>query len=1181
VVRFGGGGEKKEPPLPLSASEASRKTLLCDSKKIKKTMCTHPYQHTGTSQNTRLLRALMPENIQLDNRKLEDLMVFANRFAQQIRYWNDKDQVQGDWTCFWQADALFFLADVAASDTEGVEKKYRTAERDLVNASTTAISDAHVQVLINIIYDLAWDIEKWGERADNHPIFKGDVANLIKNRLQTKLCELIAYDKNYPDDRDYKPFTYDRSTHPFAQVWNLNHRDFTQIDYKELPDDMPVSRAVESLRVSLRKIFQAFADARKRLEINAEGYLRAIQSDPNRGNHQPHIALFLAFLQMFRHLQDQMNTLTAAHLDYFYRDILQLQQRAEIPDHAHLVFQLARGVHQYQLDKGTILRGGKTADGRDKFYVLDRPLVLNQSLISEVKTLYAKHENNALTLTSEFEVNNAEKMKTVKPFLPFGALDDTGEGLSEVGFAIASPEIESAVANRTVRLSVQMSGLTSDLIEKLSNNIKVEISHTKGWLNLDKTVSTGNFVGAEQDFRVIAITKTNNNVNSIVGFQMNIRVGKKHPVFAPPPTNIKNPINFDARFPILKITLTKNDVTTYKELYTALSTTFISDVTIGLLVQNLTQFDLQDANGRSLGATQSVNIGLGGHPVLYIKGNQIFQKTLKNKPVMAGMLAASAVDPFAIPFSLGTTLPDATTYQYLRTDGTWSDASSTVEMDYTRDLKASYDRAIRINLPKAEHKTPIFTDVSLNYASETSLNLSDTDEGGDQFFLITSHNGHQKQDFFNQIVPRFEEPFEPSSDGKFMFNSENTRSLNPPDTTSQPNGNLFIGIKNAVAGQVMSLYFQTVPDTESNNSAHTPDIDWAYLTKDGTWHRFPLANVLFDSTKSDPLSKRSLVQSGVVELLLPDDKEYLGSTLLNPKLTWIRAVANEELPKTSVAALPNLAGIFANGTAVTLATPNVGDAHFDKPLIANTISQLKLRQAAVRLVEQPYEGFGGQVAERGNPYYRRAAEHLRHRNRAVTAWDYEHLVLEAFPDLRFAKSVNHTEGGNIHAAGHVTLLVVPQKTLKPLQPPISQAKRDAIVAFLEARTSPFLKNKIHIETPQYQAIQIKIEVKFREGDTEKMKHDLDQALTKMLAPWAFDNSLPIPVGQKIYRSDIIAQIEALPYVDFIGKLTANLDATSVIDKDDFVPKTNGVLTAYQDPNKTPFSTNHLINIIEP
>jgi hypothetical protein len=49
------------------------------------------------------------------------------------------------------------------------------------------------------------------------------------------------------------------------------------------------------------------------------------------GDHEPHLALYLAFLLLLRHGQDAMNSITARHLDFYYRNVLGMEKRGALP----------------------------------------------------------------------------------------------------------------------------------------------------------------------------------------------------------------------------------------------------------------------------------------------------------------------------------------------------------------------------------------------------------------------------------------------------------------------------------------------------------------------------------------------------------------------------------------------------------------------------------------------------------------------------------------------------------------------------------------------------------------------------------------------------------------------------------------------------------------------------------
>src|SRR4029077_10948625 len=107
------------------------------------------------------------------------------------------------------------------------------------------------------------------------------------------------------------------------------------------------------------------------------------------------------------------------------------------------------------------------------------------------------------------------------------------------------------------------------------------------------------------------------------------------------------------------------------------------------------------------------------------------------------------------------------------------------------------------------------------------------------------------------------------------------------------------------------------------------------------------------------------------------------------------------------------------------------------------------------------------------------SERLRHKNRAICLWDYERLILEAFPQIYKVKCLNHTcfepseSGTGIYrelAPGHVTIVTIPnvrvQNLRDPLKPFTSLGLLDEIKGFLEESTSCFAQ--LHVKNPQFE-----------------------------------------------------------------------------------------------------------------
>jgi hypothetical protein len=217
------------------------------------------------------------------------------------------------------------------------------------------------------------------------------------------------------------------------------------------------------------------------------------------------------------------------------------------------------------------------------------------------------------------------------------------------------------------------------------------------------------------------------------------------------------------------------------------------------------------------------------------------------------------------------------------------------------------------------------------------------------------------------------------------------------------------------------------------------------------------------------------------------------------------------------------------------------------PLEGIVIAQLQERVSEIKKVIQPYPSFGGRAQESNAAFYGRVSERLRHKQRAITMWDYEHLVLEAFPEVYKVRCIPHAKADTTllpnkllkseYAAGHVTLIVVPnlrnQNAYDPLKPALSQAKLGEIKAFLTQFASNFIEIAVH--NPVYEPIYTTFEVKFRAGyDNVFYKKQLGTDIIRYLSPWIYDDGIELTFGGKIHRSAILNFVEKREYVDFVA-----------------------------------------------
>jgi hypothetical protein len=173
------------------------------------------------------------------------------------------------------------------------------------------------------------------------------------------------------------------------------------------------------------------------------------------------------------------------------------------------------------------------------------------------------------------------------------------------------------------------------------------------------------------------------------------------------------------------------------------------------------------------------------------------------------------------------------------------------------------------------------------------------------------------------------------------------------------------------------------------------------------------------------------------------------------------------------------------------------------------------------------------------------SERLRHKDRAITLWDFEHLVLEAFPRIHRVKCLNHTRyepdesGGGIYrerSPGHITIVTIPDHRTRnlanPLKPYTSLDTLREIEAYLGTRMTCFAK--LHVANPQFEEVRVAFNVKLNSGYDETFHTArLREEITRFLSPWAFSEYGNPSFGGKIHQSVLINFIEDQPSVDYL------------------------------------------------
>lgn len=398
-----------------------------------------------------------------------------------------------------------------------------------------------------------------------------------------------------------------------------------------------------------------------------------------------------------------------------------------------------------------------------------------------------------------------------------------------------------------------------------------------------------------------------------------------------------------------------------------------------------------------------------------------------------------------------------------------------------------------------EPYTPELEDLFLTYASVQQLEL----EGEADAFFSIGPFGNKK------IKPAESETIIPQLPEESAF---------------------YIGLENLVPPQNVNFLFKLAEGTGAKE-LEPIGFSWSILAKN-KWEPVNASSILIDSTDS---FQRSGIISIALSREMTKDNSFMpsGQHWIKVSLAQNTAGVNRFIELKTQAVDASLELLESKEEALS--------DHLNNKLPAERIKQLIERKAAIKTITQPYSSFDGKAREDASNYYKRTSEYLRHKNRAITIWDYERLVLEEFPSIFKVKCLNHTRPDGLVAPGHITVIAVSNQKndslANPLQPRINKVMLDTIKDFLLPFTNFFFQQnpeRLVIENPLYEQLLLDFKVAFYPGlDAGYYRNQLNEELRKFLSPWAYDEGQDIEFGGRIHKSDLMAFVESRSYVDYV------------------------------------------------
>lgn len=304
-------------------------------------------------------------------------------------------------------------------------------------------------------------------------------------------------------------------------------------------------------------------------------------------------------------------------------------------------------------------------------------------------------------------------------------------------------------------------------------------------------------------------------------------------------------------------------------------------------------------------------------------------------------------------------------------------------------------------------------------------------------------------------------------------------------------GNLFIGIEGKQLRGTLSLYFYLREDSLPNKRPGDNGLAWSYLSGN-RWRRFEANQILEDSTKA-------FMTSGIVLIKLPDDIDT-DNTVMPAGVLWLRLSADH-----CVAHFCSLYAVYAQAIKVTWQADQGKKPEAVLP--AMRIAKSRNHIAGVDSIHQIRRSFDGKAAESALQFRIRASERLRHKNRALTAADFELLILEQFPQVYkvkcFPNMVSADDPMRRLRPGHILIVAIPHLHGNGhinWRPTLSGHLIEEIAQYVRRFASPAAV--ISVENPVYELVQVRCTVKLSSQlSSGHLSERINQALCDYLSPW--------------------------------------------------------------------------------
>lgn len=997
----------------------------------------------GTTRHDRVKPALQPGFFRLDERSEEDFILFVQKLSAYVKFYNEFDIADGNWSGFFQKESTSILILIAHWNIELLQNSFDNKKNEIFINNDLPSQKA---ILLDYFKDIQAQFDSLAEKS-----------NALDDEI-TEKEKLVA------------------SAYVISEKFaSILGQVAASSDITSLLKNYVFAKTVQQL-------FGLLLSWKNSSQNSIANQLNTY------AKHAPHYTLFLSFLKLLNVAKDKFNEFTKKHLDFYYKNVLHTQNQTAQPDYVHLVAE-PFGTKPFLVPKGTIFPAGKNTAGKNKFYASTTDHTVNS----------AKFHSFLSTHFSDNILNKADLLKVNGKNKGFDVFTTGAETFKE-SLMLAGPILYMQSGERIIYLRFNDSDYNAA-------DFDFYITGEKKVIQITSIENEAERNGTKKIKLTIPATE-----KKIMPFDK-----KLHPEF-----------ELETTFPVLKIVPKAVGIISS-----------ISKIELDIKVNNFKSFVLESDFG-------AIDIKKPFYPfgefptngnALFLSSNEFFMK--KNAKAAFTMLTMTVKVSARTDRNGRKTKERNVAVEWLKgktkvsqlENGSWIESGSVKALsnnypitDYRFDEIASND-IISNGKIKIELDTPTYSGDSFmeSYIAQSQLPSPNLPYKPRINEFVFNYSASETVEVFTrerrQLSAANLQVYKSMPFGYSTYNRATVRFAQ----NDTPAGKIYLGFENALPHDGLTFLMQLEEGT-ANPQLEPAQIAWHFLNGN-SWTAIEKTD-MGDETLS-------LTQSGLVSITVPEFTTT-NSTQMPPGLFWLR------ISVTNIQAVCRFLGVHTQALKAVLTDFENTGIGFTEQTPKETISKVYRPINSLKKISQPYPSFYGRTAEPDETLYTRTSERLRHKNRAITTWDYERIILQEFPDVYRVKALNHyrydTLISNV-AAGYVTLIPIARSSVtdninwKPL---LSLNKMLKIKEHLYKVASPHAR--INVKPPKAEKVQVNFKVKFHETpgmDNRLYIAKLKETINAYLSPWAYEGNDDIGFAGEMEFSSIIQLVDNQEYVDYI------------------------------------------------